>query len=241
VTRGARVLAVLALVVATSCAAPATACAPVAGGEPGSVMQFRGMRFGDDQVSFVFGLRAGGAQYGVPEHAVERDGDLVRVRIPGARLRNTDGSPSYRGERDVTPPGTGITAVSVTEGRDEGLTFDLRVGGRGCPRLLSRRYILGTTHPEAVVSVSLRDAPMVVLDPDRGPMGSPTQVVGLGMSPSSPVTFQYAGRTVWTSRSDVRGLLDTILYVPTADAGWHRVLVRDHSRATTVWFRSEPE
>lgn len=65
------------------------------------------------------------------------------------------------------------------------------------------------------------------------------QVIGLGFRPSSPVAFQAAGRSLWTSTSDTSGQLDTVLVVPDLPAGDHSVLVRDSSDAAAAWFRVE--
>jgi len=229
----------LALVLATaSCASPPPACGPASGGEAGSVVQLRGLRFGDDQIAFLFGLRAGGV-YGIPAFTAEREGDVVRVRMPGARLRNADGSPSYHGEREVRPPEGRIARVTIEEDASEGVIMVLRGMRSACPQTAVRRYGLGSTHPAALVSVAFRDGPVVVFDPDGGAPGFPMQVVGLGFTPSAPVAFQSDGRTVWTSHADAKGLLDTIMYVPPVAPGLHRVVIRNAARSVASWFRAE--
>lgn len=232
-----RVLLALS-VVAASCGSTTAACAPVAGGEPGATVQLRGLRFGADQIAFMFGLRSGGV-YGIPAFTAERDGDAVRVRVPGARLRNADGSPSYHGEREVRPPEGRIARVTIEEDASEGVSIVLHGTGTGCPRTAARRYGLGSTHPAALVSVAFHDGPVVVFDPDGGAPGFPMQVVGLGFTASAPVAFQSEGKTVWTSRADAKGLLDTIMYVPPVAPGPHRVVIRNAARSVASWFHAE--
>ncbi len=225
-------------VAAASCAPVAATCAPLSGGEPGSVVQLRGVRFGDDRISFLFGLR-GGDVYGVPAFTAKRAGDTIEVRMPGARLRYPDGTPSYLGALELRPPEGRIVDVSVADDGGDGVTVLLRGAGLECPRAAARRYGLGSTHPAALVSIALRDGPTVVFDPDGGAPGFPMQVVGLGFTPSAPVGFQSDGRTLWTSHADAKGLLDTIMYVPQVAPGPHRVLGRNAGRTVSSWFRAE--
>lgn len=226
-----------AAVMAGSCGAAEASCPTASGGEPGAVAQLRGIRFGDDQVSLLFGLR-GGATFGVPAHSVDGSAVNVRVRIPNARLRYPDGSASYTGERALRPPGGRIVDVLIEDDGD-GVILTLRASGSGCARLASRRYGLGTTHPAALISIALRDGPVVALDPDRGAPGFPMQVVGLGFTPSSPVALHAGGRVLWTASSDAAGRLDTVFYVPDLPPGDQRVIVRDAFGAATAWFRAE--
>lgn len=230
-------LALVAVLLVTACAGAPVSCPVITGGDPGSLVQLRGVRFGDDSVSLLFGLR-GGAPYGIPPFTVERAGDLVRVRLSGARSFYPDGTPSLRGPRDLTAPAGGMGTVSVRDEADGSVAVDIRAGRGGCPRVRDRRYILGTTHPAALIAVALHDGPVFVVDPDRGPAGWPTQVVGLGFTPSSPVAFLTGGRTVWTSRTDAKGWLDTTFYLPDAD-GSGLVVARDAARAATAHFRVE--
>jgi len=234
--RGGRAAA-LVLAAAAACAPAAVACPPLRGGEAGSVMQLRDLRFGDDQVSILFGLRSGGARYGIPPYEVERTGDVVRVRIPGARLTDPDGLPSYYGERTVSPPGGSIHEIGLSSASDGGVEIAMRVSGSGCPRVLARPYVLGTTNPAAMLSVALRDGPAVALDLDHGLPGYAMQVVGVGLTPSIPVSIDVDGRPAWTSRSDANGHLDTVLFVPALPPGPHRALIHDPGRSVIAHFR----
>lgn len=220
-----------------ACIPPAAACPDLAGGEPAAAAQLRWVGFGDDQVSLLFGLRAG-EPFGIPAHRVDGSAAELRVRLPGARLRYPDGSASYLGERALHPPRGRIHEVRVDEDAD-GVVIVLRSGAPGCARLASRRYGLGTTHPAALVSIALRHGPVIALDRDRGQPGYPMQVIGLGFQPSSPVAFQAAGRQLWTSTSDASGHLDTVLVVPDLPVGDHSALARDPREGAAAWFRVE--
>lgn len=195
------------------------------------------MSFGNDQLSLLFVQRAG-ELVGIPEHFVETTAAGVRVRIPGARLRTADGGSSYRGELPPAPPPGRIRGVEIAEEADGSVTIHLRVDGDGCARVASRRFGLGTTFSAALVSVALREGPVVALDPDHGAPGRGMQVVGMGFAPSSPVTFQVGAGVVWSSRSDERGELDTVLVVPDLAGRDHGALVRDSAGGTALaWFR----
>lgn len=209
------------------------------GGEPGSIVQLRRLSFGNDQLSLLFVQRAGETS-GVPAHTIEGVPGLVRMRIPGARLRTADGVSSYAGELPPDPPPGRIRSVEIAEDTDGSVVIELRVDGDACPRVASRRFGLGTTFAAALVSVALRDGPVVALDPDHGSPGTGMQVVGIGFAPSSPVTFQVGPGVVWSSRSDERGHLDTVLFVPDRPGRGHSALVRDGSGGTALaWFRIE--
>lgn len=222
--------------VATACGAASAPCTS-SGGEPGSVVQLRHVSFGNDQLSLLFVQRAG-EQVGIPEHFVETTARGVRVRLPGARLRTADGGSSYRGELPPAPPPGRIRAVDLFEEPDGSVVVDLDVDGVGCARAASRRFGLGTTFSAALVSIALRDGPVVALDPDHGAPRTGMQVVGLGFAPSSPVTFQVGSDVVWSSESDERGYLDTVLTIPDLPGQDHSALVRDGAGATTLaWFR----
>lgn len=195
------------------------------------------MSFGNDQLSLLFVQRAG-EQVGIPEHFVETTATGVRVRIPGARLRTADGGSSYRGELPPVPPPGRIRGVEIAEDLDGSVMIDLRIRGSGCARVASRRFGLGTTFSAALVSIALRDGPVVALDPDHGVPGRGMQVVGMGFAPSSPVTFQVGPGVVWSSHTDERGELDTVLVVPRLAGRGHSALIRDGAGGTALaWFR----
>jgi hypothetical protein len=207
------------------------------GGERGSIVQLRHLSFGNDQLSLLFVQRAGEPS-GVPEHVVEAVPGLLRIRIPGARLRTADGLSSFAGELPPDPPPGRIRSVEIAEDPDGSVVIELRVDGDTCPRLASRRFGLGTTFSAALVSVALRDGPVVALDPDHGSPPGGMQVVGIGFAPSSPVTFQVGAAVVWSSRSDERGHLDTVLFVPDLPGRDHSALIRDAGGGTAlVWFK----
>lgn len=221
---------------ASSCGAAAAPCA-ASGGEPGSIVQLRHVSFGNDQLSLLFVQRAGETS-GVPEHIVASAPGVVRVRIPGARLRTADGASSYAGELPPDPPPGRIRSVGIAEDADGSVVVELRVDGDTCPRVASRWFGLGTTFAAALVSIALRDGPVVALDPDHGAPRTGMQVVGMGFTPSSPVTFQVGAGVVWSSRSDERGDLDTVLTIPDLPGRDHSALIRDGAgRTALVWFR----
>ena len=234
--RSATIVALVALLSSLSCAGPPSACAPVSGGEQASVVQLRHVSFGDDQVSLLFVQRPGEA-YGIPSFAVGVEHGVIRLRLTGARLRNPDGTPSYDGPRTFQSAEGRMKDVRIDEDRDGAVVVEIPIDGRGCPRVASRRSGLGSTFSAAFVSVALRDGPVVALDPDSGRPGGPMQVVGMGFAPSSPVIFHSGGRTVWVSRSDARGWLDTVLFVPDLPPGEHVVLVRDAAGAALARYR----
>lgn len=224
------------VIAATSCTPAALPC-EARGGDPGSTMQLRHVSFGNDQLSLLFVQRAG-ELVGIPEHFVETTATGVRVRIPGARLRTADGGSSYRGALPPERPPGAIRAVGIFEDADGSVTVDLDLEEAGCPRLASRRFGLSSTFSAALVSIALRDGPVVALDPDHGVPGKGLQVVGIGFAPSSPVTFQMGSGVVWSSRSDERGHLDTVLTVPDVPGREHSVLIRDGAGGTALaWFR----
>lgn len=210
----------------------------MSGGEAGAVVLLRHVSIGVDQVAFLFVQRPD-ATYGVPPHTVESANGVIRVRVPGARLRNPDGTSSYWGERSLRTPGGRIRGVTIDEAADGTVTIELEADGGACPRVASRRSGLSSTFSAAFVSVALRDGPVVALDPDRGPIGYPMQVVGMGFRPSSPVAFHSDGRVVWDSRSDARGWLDTVVRIPQGPPGRRAMLVRDASGAAQVWYSAE--
>jgi hypothetical protein len=198
-------------------------------------MQLRRISFGDDQISLLFALRPGAA-YGIPEHVVTASAGRISVRVPGGRLRHADGTSSYFGELEPEPPPGHIRSVGIAEEADGSVVVELAVDGAACPRTSSRRYGLGTTFSAALVSIALRDGPIVALDPDRAAPAGSVQVVGLGFAPSSHVTFGVRQRTVWSSRTDELGHLDTVLFVSDVP-GRGAALVRDESgSAALAWF-----
>jgi hypothetical protein len=193
--------------------------------------------FGNDQLSLLFVQRAG-ERVGIPEHFVETSTARVRVRIPGARLRTADGASSYRGELPPVPPPGAFRSVEISEDADGSVVVDLDVDEAGCARVTSRRFGLSTTFSAALVSIALRDGPIVALDPDHGVPGRGMQVVGMGFAPSSPVTFQVGPGVVWSSRTDESGELDTVLVVPRLAGRDHSALVRDSAGGRALaWFR----
>jgi hypothetical protein len=225
----------LALVLSLSSCSPAAVPCTTSGGERGSVMQLRRISFGDDQISLLFALRPGAA-YGVPEHVVTTSAGRIRVHVPGGRLRHHDGTASYFGELEPAPPPGRIRSVRIAEEADGSVLMEIDVEGAPCPRISARRYGLGTTFSAALVSIALRDGPVVALDPDRAAPAGSVQVVGLGFAASSHVTFDVRQRTVWSSRTDELGHLDTVLFVPDAP-GRGAALVRDESGSTALaWF-----
>jgi hypothetical protein len=229
-----RGLAAALLVVASASCAPAAPCAPVEGGDPDALMQLRRLSFGDDQLSLLFALRPG-SPYGVPAHAVTSSGDRIRVRVPGARLRHTDGTSVFFGSTEPDPPPGRFRSVTVTDEADGTVVVDIALEGGACARVASRAYALGTTFSAALVSIALRDGPVVALDPDHAAPGAAAQVIGTGFAPDSPATFQVDGRTVWSSETDENGDLDTVLFMPERP-GPHAALVRDRSRSALAWF-----
>lgn len=234
--RGSLACALALILALTSCTPAAVPCA-TSGGEPGSIVQLRHLSFGNDQLSLLFVQRAGETS-GVPAHRVEGVPGLVRMRIPGARLRTADGASSYAGELPPDPPPGRIRSVEIAEDTDGSVVIELRVDGDACPRVASRRFGLGTTFSAALVSIALRDGPVVALDPDHGVLGRGMQVVGMGFAPSSPVTFQVGPGVVWSSRTDERGELDTVLVIPRLAGRDHSALVRDGAGGTALaWFR----
>lgn len=241
------VASVVILVIAAGACAPAETggpapltvqpqtCAPSRGGDEGAVMQLRRISFGNDQVSLLFVLRPG-APYGVPEHQVSSATGLVSVRVPGARLKHADGTPSFFGEAEPSPPPGAVRSVRIAEEAEGAVTVTIGTDAPACPRVYSRRYGLGTTFSGALVSIALRDGPVVALDPDRAAPGAAMQVIGVGFAASSPVTFQVRGRTVWSSRTGEDGTLDTVLFAPESP-GRGAALVRDsHGSAALAWF-----
>jgi len=198
-------------------------------------MQLRRISFGDDQISLLFVQRAG-EPYGIPEHVVTASAGRIRVHVPGGRLRHADGTSSYFGELEPEPPPGQIRSVGIAEEADGSVVIEVDVDGAACPRTSSRRYGLGTTFSAALVSIAMRDGPVVALDPDRAAPAGSVQVVGLGFAPSSHVTFDVRQRTVWSSRTDELGHLDTVLFVSDVP-GRGAALVRDESGlAALVWF-----
>ena len=231
-----RAIAAVVLVMASSCGAASAPCT-TSGGEPGSIVQLRHVSFGNDQLSLLFVQRAG-ERVGIPEHVIGMEDGVIRIRIPGARLRTADGGSSFRGDLPPLPPPGRIRGVEITEDADGSVTIDLRVDGDGCARVASRRFGLGTTFSAALVSIALRDGPVVALDPDHGVPGTGMQVVGMGFAPSSPVTFEVGPGVVWSSRTDERGELDTVLMIPRLAGRDHSALVRDGAGGTALaWFR----
>lgn len=205
------------------------------GGEPGSVVQLRRISFGDDQLSLLFVLRPEAA-YGIPEHTVTATAGRIRVHLRGARLRHADGTSSFFGELEPEPPSGRFRSVKIGEEADGSVMVEIDADGSECPRTSSRRYGLGSTFPAALVSVALRDGPVVALDPDRAAPAGSVQVIGLGFAPSSHVTFEVRQRMVWSSRADALGELDTVLFVPDAP-GPGAALVRDERGSTALtWF-----
>lgn len=228
------VLALVALLSSLSCTGSSPACAPVSGGEQSSLMQLRRVSFGDDQISLLFALRPG-ATYGIPAHEVSADGGRIRVRVPGGRLRHPDGTPSYFGATEPVPPPGRLQTVSVSSENDGSVVVEIVARGSACPRVTSRRYGLGTTFSAALISIALRDGPVVALDPDRQAPGQAAQVIGAGFAPESAVTFQIGPRTVWSSQTDKQGFLDTVLFMPDR-IGRGSALMRDASGSAVVWF-----
>lgn len=198
-------------------------------------MQLRRISFGDDQLSLLFVHRSGG-RYGIPPHTVETAGTTIRVRLPGTRLRHADGTSSYFGDLEPEPPPGRLRSVRIAEEPDGSVLVEIDGGGSACPRASSRRYGLGTTFSAALVSIALRDGPVVALDPDRAAPGGSVQVIGRGFAVSSPVTFDVQRRTVWTSRTDDAGDLDTVLFV-SDEPGRGAALIRDErGSAALAWF-----
>ncbi len=224
-----------AALLAASCAEAPAACEARLGGETGAVAQLRWVRFGDDQISLLFGLTSG-TRFGIPEHVVETTGEEIRISIPESRLRYPDGTPSYLGEEVLHAPGGGAIEVDVAPAGD-GTRVRLRSAKRACPRVASRRYGLGSTHSAALISIALRDGPSVALDPAHGAPGFPMQVVGLGFGRSERVSLSVDGRGVWESTTDAAGQLDTVLYVPDLPPGERSVVVKGGGGSATAWFR----
>jgi hypothetical protein len=227
----------LLIVVVASCGVAPSSCASRSGGEPDAIVQLRHISFGVDQVSLLFVQRPD-APYGVPAHTIEGRPGVVRIQIAGARLRNPDGTPSYVDDRPL-PPGGRMRDLRVREEPDGSIVAEIDVTGASCAMVTSRRSGLGSTFSAALVGVSLVDGPVVALDPDRGRAGSPMQVVGVGLPRSTAVEFHSGDRMVWESRSDERGLLDTVIRVPDLPAGDRTMLVRAGVHAIEVLYRIE--